>query len=514
MCAFPNLEKSVLFQWLRIGTYGVLADFEGFFAPQKGLVRKRDFREALILIMTKSLLIQINWFLTVLFWYPLFREIWAPFTKMEDPMRQSGLLAFEILPPTVRYESLFQHLPSLSIRPRERGRPAFSKDALLKAFVYKALRRLKTLRDLAFEMQNNPMIHQAVGFNPYLNPPSLERFSRFIRTTPHHGLQTVRNQLVQALVQEGVISANHLVMDSCPILGHVRENNLKAAVSNRFDKTRRPRGDRDARLGVMIHFPKPFKKQIRFFWGYRNHVVVDAHEELPIWEGTHPADRAESHQAVPMLQKISQTFCLAIETVGGDAVYDNEKTLCFIIRDMNAKPVITRNARQLQKTPYTLKGNEVFCQADLAMCRKGKMTVKRTGITYVQYCCPIHFGHQRQGHLVCPAGHPKFTGQKGCNALIRLSPSIREQIDYGSNAFKQIQKKRSSVKRVFSRLLCIAMQDPPVTGIQAIRNHCTIAHITVLLVALAAKRSGHPNKTRFVRSFVPSFLSENQKRFS
>jgi hypothetical protein len=103
---------------------------------------------------------------------------------------------------------------------------------------------------------------------------------------------------------------------------------------------------------------------------------------------------------------------------------------------------------------------------------------------------------------------------EGCNALIRLSPSIREQIDYGSHAFKQIQKKRSSVERVFSRLLCITMQDPPVTGIQAIRNHCTIAHITVLLVALAAKHSAHPDKTRFVRSFVPSLLSKNQKRIS
>ena len=514
MCMFPNLEKLVLFQMLRIGNHGILFDFEGFFAPQKGLVRKKKFREALILIIAKSLSFQINWFLTLLFWYPLFREIWTPFTKMEDPMRQPGLLPFEILPPAVRYESLFQHLPSLSIRASQRGRPALSKDALLKAFVYKALRRLKTLRDLAFELHNNPMIHQAVGFDPYINPPSLERFSRFIRTTPHHGLQTVRNQLVQALVQEGVISAKHLVMDSCPILANVRENNLKAAVSNRFDKTRRPRGDRDARLGVMIHFPKPFKKQIRFFWGYRNHIVADAQEELPIWEVTHPADRGESHQAIPMLNKISQTFCLAIETVGGDAIYDNEKTLCFIIRHMSAKPIITRNVRQLQKTPYTLKGNEVFCEADLAMCRKGKMTVKRTGITYVQYCCPIHFGHQRQHHLVCPAGHPKFIKQKGCNALIRLSPSIREQIDYGSHAFKEIQKKRSSVERVFSRLLCIAMQDPPVTGIQAIRNHCTIAHITVLLVALAAKRSAHPDRTRFVRSFVPSLLSENQKRFS
>jgi hypothetical protein len=48
-------------------------------------------------------------------------------------------------------------------------------------------------------------------------------------------------------------------------------------------------------------------------------------------------------------------------------------------------------------------------------------------------------------------------------------------------------------------------------GTNAIRNYCTIAHITVLLVALAAKRSGHPDKIRYVRSFVPNFLPESLK---
>jgi hypothetical protein len=141
------------------------------------------------------------------------------------------------------------------------------------------------------------------------------------------------------------------------------------------------------------------------------------------------------------------------------------------------------------------------------MHRKGKMTEKKSGITYLQYCCPIYFGKEKKRHLLCPANHPKFFKQKGCNALIRLTPSIREQIDYGDTIFKDLCKKRTSVERVFSRLLSIAMQDPSVIGIDAIRNYCTISHIAVLLVAIAAKRSGHPDKVRFVRSFVPNFLT-------
>jgi hypothetical protein len=168
--------------------------------------------------------------------------------------------------------------------------------------------------------------------------------------------------------------------------------------------------------------------------------------------------------------------------------------------------MIPRNPRNTQNTHYTMKKNEVYCQADLPMNRKGKMTVK--GITYLQYRCPLHWSKKLAGqYILCPAGHPKFLEQKGCNVLIRLNPNIREKINYGSLRFKEIYNTRTSVERVFSRLLSISMQRPTVKGLRAIRNHCTIAHITVLLVALTAHRMGFEDKIRFVKSFVPNFLT-------
>lgn len=500
--------KTLSFHIVAIHTSSIWTGFGAFWALQKGQVRKETFRETFISIRDKLSIFQINLFLTLQIWYPLCRELFASFTKMEDTMKQANLLPPKVLPSTVRYDFLFEPLPALSCKEHHRGRPPFSRDALLKAFIYKALRRLKTLTDLAFEFQNNPTICQAMGFNLYEISPSIERFSQFLRKTPHPFLENVRIQLVGKLLEEKVISGKHLVMDSCPILAKVRENNLKTSTSdNRFDKTKPPKGDPDARLGILTHFPQPFKKQVRYFWGYRNHIVADAEEELPLWEVTHPANVSEMNQAIPVLQRTKETFSLIIELVGGDALYDTENILCFIIDDLKAQAVIPRNPRTEQPSTHSVKGNEIYCQADLPMYRKGKMTVKRTGITYLQYCCPVHFGNERQRYLLCPANHPKFITQKGCNILIRLTPSIREQIDYGSEVFKNLHKKRTSVERVFSRLLSIAMQDPPVVGIEAIRNCCTIAHITVLLVALAANRAGHPDKIRFVRSFVPNFLS-------
>lgn len=500
--------KTQLFRIVTQRSPSFLTNFWPVLRPQKGLVRKNAFRETLIILMDNSIFFQKNLFLTLSIWYPLFCEFFSSFTKLEDTMKQLDLLHLETLPPRVKYDFLFEPLPSLALSPKERGRPPFSRDALLKAFVYKALRRLKTLSDLTFEFYNNPIMSQVVGFDPYKAPPSIERFSEFLRGTPHPLLENIRVLLVQQILDEKIISGKHLVMDSCPIVAKVRENNFKTSISkNRFDKTQIPKGDPDARLGILIHFPQPSKTQIRYFWGYRNHIIADAQEELPLWEITHPADVSEVHPAIPMLKKTKETFSLLIEIVSGDAYYDSEKILSFIIEDLKAQAIIPRNPRTQQSTLYTFRGDDVYCQADLPLHRKGKMTVKRTGITYLQYCCPIHHGKERQNYLLCPASHPKFINQKGCNVLIRLTPSIRERIDYGSETFKELHKKRSSVERVFSRLLSIAMQEPPVIGINAIRNYCTIGHITVLLVALAAKRSGHQDKIRFVRSFVPNFLS-------
>jgi len=85
--------------------------------------------------------------------------------------------------------------------------------------------------------------------------------------------------------------------------------------------------------------------------------------------------------------------------------------------------------------------------------------------------------------------------------LIHYPQPFKRKIDYGSERFEKRYNKRTSVERVFSRLLSITMQRPSVIGLQATRNHCTIAHITVLLVALTAHRMGLKNNIRFVKFF-------------
>ncbi len=422
-------------------------------------------------------------------------------------MHQSGLFHGEQLPFRVAYQQLFQNLPTFPVQSASRGRPEVSRDALLRALVYRALRRFTSLTDLVQTLNENAGLLEAIGLDPLGPVPSLERFSDWLHSTDNDELQRIRIQLVRCLLSDRFLQGRIVALDSCPILSPVRENNLKTSVRDRFNKMRYPKADPTARLGVLASYVRPESRKTIFFWGYRNHVIADTETELPLWEQTEPADRKDGPLGIPMLHALTSGIPLPIEVVCADSGYDSEAFLKFIIETLHAQPVVAFNPRHQSNPAFRVQGPVVLCPANLEMFRRGKMTPRRTGITYQQYSCPIHYGRIKgQQLLACPAAHPKFLKQKGCNYLLRVTPSIRSQISYGSDSFRQLYRKRTSVERVFSRLLTIAMQDMPTRGLVAARNLCTIAHITVLLVALTAHKQGHSDHLAFVRTYVPRFL--------
>ena len=177
-------------------------------------------------------------------------EFSSTFTKQKDEHMSVSEFIFDPvdLPSAVRYDKLFENLPAIREQRAGTGRPPVSRNSLLKTLIYKALRRIVTLVDLNFELNNNPSVSQALGFNPLRPAPSVERFSSFLHDIKNQELKTVHQQLVQELIIERVITSRNIAIDSCPIVVPLRENNLKTSMANRFDKTRKPTGDTDAGL--------------------------------------------------------------------------------------------------------------------------------------------------------------------------------------------------------------------------------------------------------------------------
>jgi hypothetical protein len=257
----------------------------------------------------------------------------------------------------------------------------------------------------------------------------------------------------------------------------------------------------------MVTFSKS-KKEISYFWGYRNHVVIDAKEELPVWEITKPANVQDSVMFIPIFDLIQKEFHFDIHAVMADGIYDSASILNYIITTLKAKPRIARNPRNTKDTPerkFSKAGNP-FCDAQLEMLARGTFYDKVQNRWRRKWVCPIYHSKKiARKFFVCPVFHPKFFTQKGCYAYARVDEDIRNQIDYGSESFKKDFTMRTGSERVFSRLLSICMQNAPVIGLKATSNYVTIAHITVLLVALTAAKSNSKDKIRFIKSFLPNF---------
>jgi len=195
--------------------------------------------------------------------------------------------------PLRKYELLFDNLDTspLESLSRSEGRPSISKSALLRVLIYKNLKPFPTLYDLAVDLIDNPSICIKCGLPQSNNPQThVERLSSFLKNTPNQILQTIRKNLVRELISSGEIKGKSLAIDSSAVFSQVKENNLNTSAPERFNKHRFPKSDPDSRLGVYLEFTEPFKKHIKYFWGYRNHVICDADSELPVTEITKPAN--------------------------------------------------------------------------------------------------------------------------------------------------------------------------------------------------------------------------------
>lgn len=419
-------------------------------------------------------------------------------------MYQKNLLYTQNL--TASYIKKLEYLFSLIHYPKKqqsvKRRPPHPQYAILNALIFKNLRSINFQLDLAEEFKNYPQLAQVCGFSSF---PSHQRFSSYMETTPNEILQSIKKDILMQLINLGQITGFYISGDSCPIIANVKQNNLKTTVKDRFNKNKIPKGDLDCRLGTYtVFFPE---KKVQFFWGYRNHILNDCISELPIVEVTKPANVHESKLFIPLLEQIKKEFNFPIKAITGDSAFDSYHIINFIAKELKAEPVIARNPRRSKNPHIKISTSGIpICIAGFEMISRGKFYDKKQDRWRHKFICPIKASKKfaRKVGGLCPWNHPKFYSSKtGCNAVLRtdVDTSIRNNINYGSQTFKKIYNLRTSSERIFSRLLSIMMQTPSVKGINATANHCTIAHISVLLVALAAAKTGNENKIRYAKSF-------------
>ena len=195
-----------------------------------------------------------------------------------------------------------------------------------------------------------PAPGQLCGFDPDASSPTARHLTRMLRELPDAALQFLLASSVTLLRAElatnGVRLGECISMDTKHIIAWVKENNPKAYVSHRYDKTQQPAGDPDCKLGCKrrhnqrapgtagqatpptpTHNPRAANTIAvgEFYWGYASGVVAT---KVPDWgefvlaELTQPFNQPDVSYFQPLMTATEQRLGFRPPYAAFDAAFD------------------------------------------------------------------------------------------------------------------------------------------------------------------------------------------------
>ena len=383
------------------------------------------------------------------------------------------------------YDELFIHLDLSSVPDRrcEKGRQGYSRHAMIRAIIVMKCECFAYITDLVDYLSNNLIIAYYCGFDITKKLPGYHAFERFIKDFDNELLKKLMASQVKKLYESGVVDASFIALDSTPIAANTEQNNIKSFAKNKFDPENPPKCDKDCKLGVHTASNQQGEKKSSFYWGYKNHVVVDCISGLPIFEMTTGANVYDSTVAVDILKKSNSVIPIRECTFIADKAYDTKEIYNTVKDIYDGDCVIPLNKRNT-KNPKKLKNGAVVCDAGLLMNKCGR---NRTGGRLRQkYSCPFK---NSTDDSACPCGHKcYFNGKKnrGCTKYVTIPDDYRLSIDRTCISFKKIYAMRSEIERYNARFKNTGQERMWVKSQNAVANLSTIAHIALLAVASAA----------------------------
>lgn len=379
------------------------------------------------------------------------------------------------------------------------GPDGFSRHALFRAFMVMKCERFSEITQLQEYLFNNQIIAHTCGFDITRNLPSYWTYRRFIKNTAHKWFTAVMKSQVKTLVTLGFIDGNFVSLDSTSIEANTSKNNSKSFDKSRFDKSTPPTSDKDCKLGVRTASNAYNEKNYEFYWGYKNHILVDAISGLPIAEVTTTANISDSEVAIPLLKDthswlpLNETFFIA------DKGYDIRDIYNFVHNELHGHCFIPINQRSSKKNRKALPCGNLLCDAGLAMHKDGHQYHKN--FIKQKYCCPFRAS---KDDSLCPCNHPRyFNGKKtrGCIKYVSICADYRASINRASAYFKSVYSLRSESERYNSRWKNLNTDKASVRNMAAVENLNTVGHICLLALAIAAINSGKTHCLKSLKNF-------------
>jgi hypothetical protein len=411
------------------------------------------------------------------------------------------------LPIIRKYEKIFDQLDLSDLPEFNRGIGAkgTSQHALLRAFLIRSLESLKTVPALMRFLQANPALIFLCGFKNQVLPHD-SQFYRFLKKTNHSVFEDLLVKANKLLIENKVLSLDITAVDSKPVKALTKHNNPKNPSREMKNKNRKIKRNPRATLGYYSYVsttdPQTRKKHFTFFWGYRNHAIVDANSGLAIVEATYPNNITDEKIARKLYKKLKRLYKPHKGfIVIADKAYDVRDFYTFLVKQIKAEPIIAINPRNTQPNlKYSPNGHRI-CSAGLEMIPNG--VFKDGNRLRLKERCPLKASKKIAAKFPfgCPCNHPKFKNY-GCTAYQNLTDDERSRVQRHTPRFHKLYAKRIVVEQTFSRLQELLIEEARHYSLTAIRNANTIDYLALALVALAAVKMKKPKKIRCFRTFM------------
>lgn len=382
----------------------------------------------------------------------------------------------------VFYDKLFTEL-DFTLPGAATGRKGYPKEAMVCAFIVMKCEGFSQITDLEDYLDNNRLIAHYCGFNIMKPLPSYWTYDRFLKKLNNGELKNIMAQQVQKLYALGILDASFIGLDSTPVAANTKQNNPKSFAKDKFKRSNHPKADPDCALGVHSASNQHDERRYAFYWGYKNHVLVDCISGLPVYELTTPANVADSSVVQEILAAANNIISLQECTFLGDKGYDVNAVYDLVKDVYQGDAVIPLNKRNT-KDPEKLPAGNPVCDAGLAMHKDGKTSDGHGGLRQ-KFCCPF----RQSKTACCPCNHKNWNNgkkNKGCTKYKSIPDSYRLSIDRECSRFKRTYALRTECERYNSRFKASGQERLWVRNASSAANLNTLAHISALAVARAA----------------------------
>ncbi|GCE27882.1 hypothetical protein KDA_33660 [Dictyobacter alpinus] len=374
--------------------------------------------------------------------------------------------------------------------------------AYLKAFLLRIKEGLLYAKQLRDFLCRHPLLIIELGFHLQLDPsadygfdvertlPTRYWFGEKLRQLDHTLLTDLLAATVAALKQEIPGLGEVVAFDVKHIYAWVKENNWRAYVGERYDKTRIPVGDPDCKLGVKRSTNQEqddgsTQEKKELLWGYGSGVaaattpdygdVVLAEKTLPFNEGDVTYFRPLYQQSVMALEQFPTH-------ITADAAYDAWYVYDTVARrggmaavPLNARSTTTFDPDGTPLCPIGLRMQPTFHYAH------------PNGYRARRYRCPLLVPHATGG----TCDHEQFRKGKGCHKEINDEPGGRTRLlmDRASPLYKAIYTQRTSCERINSQAKELGIEHPRVHNGRSVANLNTLIYLVINVRALLRVKS-------------------------